>query len=184
MLGALLSGSQEMAFSVHNSRCKAKQIAHWRVLCIPSTSLAVPAPLVVQDLCLCPPPHSDANLRTHPRRSPANMRLSNHTSSSSSRACSSKPFTSKRYRVQPVKAQQQQQQQESGRSSRVDQTTTTSQQHSRECGAPPPAAAAVSRRQLLATGGLLAGAAALASQPPQAAAYLQTPEGFRAQLDR
>lgn len=42
----------------------------------------------------------------------------------------------------------------------------------------------VSRRQLLSAAGLLCGAASLASQPPPAAAFIQTPEGFRSQVDR
>lgn len=43
----------------------------------------------------------------------------------------------------------------------------------------------VSRRQLLGAAGLLVGSAAgLIGQPQQAAAFLQTPDGFRAQVDR
>lgn len=43
---------------------------------------------------------------------------------------------------------------------------------------------ALSRRQLLGAAGLLCSAAALIGQPLPAVAFLQTPDGFRAQVDR
>lgn len=92
--------------------------------------------------------------------------LSQH--STSLHTCS-RPFTSKRCRnvLLSIRAQRQGDQQ---------------QQAHRQAG--DHSSPQVSRRQLLGAAGVLCSAAGLLGQPQQALAIFQTPDGFRAQVDR
>lgn len=84
-----------------------------------------------------------------------------HTMQLSKSSCS-RPFTTRRCKNMLVRAQQQHQQ------PAVDSNS----------------APQVSRRQLLGAAGLLCAAAGMAGQPLPAVAIVQTPDGFRSQVDR
>jgi hypothetical protein len=58
------------------------------------------------------------------------------------------------------------------------------QQHQQQPAAHSDSAPQVSRRQLLGAAGLLCAAAGMAGQPLPAVAIVQTPDGFRSQVDR
>ncbi|KAF8072453.1 PPD1 [Scenedesmus sp. PABB004] len=88
------------------------------------------------------------------------------------RACSAPRPVRVTVRVLRVRAGAQQQQQRQ------------QQQQQRERAAGSGAPARVARRQLLGAAGLLAAGAGLAGAPRPAGAFLEVPDGFRAQLDR